>query len=362
MQEQEPAARLKHTIWIGFTTFFAYTGAYTARNILSAVMPQMLQERIFTNAELGSMGSMFFLLYGLGQLINGLLGDKIIAKYMVAAGLFFSGVLTALFPLCGVQSAFASLALWGVCGFLCSMLWGPITKLVGENTDARAGKIILTVLSVASHFGTAAAYIFAVLGVSARNWRFGFYLTGGFLMLAATVWYVSCSRMERAGAVKRGIAPKEGSARQEVGFRRLFTRGFVFMMIVTMLNGVARIAIAFWIPVFLSNRLGIKIEHVAALAFALPFLNMLGVFLTLYALKFMRDHLEKMCLLLFAVAAVMFAALFALDGTNVILSVAALFTASAAMAGVSNIIFSLYILRFSDTNKLSGIAGFLDFT
>ncbi len=46
----------------------------------------------------------------------------------------------------------------------------------------------------------------------------------------------------------------------------------------------------------------------------------------------------------------------------VVLSVGLLFFASAAMTAACNMIFSIYVLRFSGTGRLSGITGLLDFS
>ena len=86
--------------WLLATScFLAYTSCYAGRSILSAIMPQMIAETHFTRGDLGTMGSAFFLTYGAGQLVNGVLGDRIGAKHMVPFGLFFTGILLALFSL-----------------------------------------------------------------------------------------------------------------------------------------------------------------------------------------------------------------------------------------------------------------------
>ena len=53
--------------------------------------------------------------------------------------------------------------------------------------------------------------------------------------------------------------------------------------------------------------------------------------------------------------------LFFLRGAWAPASAVSLFLASGVMMGVCNLVFSVYILRFTDTGLLSGISGFFDF-
>ncbi|MCK9478202.1 MAG: MFS transporter [Firmicutes bacterium] len=350
---------VKNAIWVGAATFFAYAACYGARNVLSAIMPQMINEKVFTHEAFGGMASSFFLTYGIGQLINGLIGNKIKTKYMVTIGLFMSAILVAAFPLCG--SVQVSVLLWGFCGFLCSMLWGPISKLVGENTAPHLSRIVMTALSVASIVGTALAYLLAAISFRNGNWKIGFYITGALLAVISVLWYLCNVWMERAAIIKT-YKPVQKERPHQNKLKHLFTRGFIFMMIVTMLNGIIRNAVSFWIPAFISDKLKIEIEWVAAVSSVLPVFNLLGSFSSIYLLKFIQHDEKKLCWWFFILATVMFGVLYLIGERLALLSIVTLFIANAAMVAVCNLIFSVYAMRFADTGKLSGISGFLDFT
>jgi sugar phosphate permease len=119
--------RGEYNYWfLGGACFLAYTACYSGRGILSAMIPQILQETSLTKELLGRMGSAFFFSYGIGQLINGFIGDFVKPKYMVGLGLFLAGLVNCGFPI--FQSAMVQTVLWGVCGLCCSMLWGAPIK------------------------------------------------------------------------------------------------------------------------------------------------------------------------------------------------------------------------------------------
>ena len=90
------SANAKNAIKIGAMCFLSYLAVYLARNVLSTVTPQM-QAQGFTKADIGVASSLYFITYAFGQLINGAIGDKIKAKYMMSFGLALAGVSNFLF-------------------------------------------------------------------------------------------------------------------------------------------------------------------------------------------------------------------------------------------------------------------------
>ncbi len=352
-------SEVKKASIIGLSCFLAYGGCYIGRNILSSMLPQMIANNIYSRESLATMGSAFFITYGMGQLINGFIGNKISAKYMVFIGLFISGILSILFPL--FYSYSLSLILWGVCGFLCSMLWGPLSKLVGENTTAKVGRILLTLLTVASIAGTAVTYFLAIFSAIKSSWKLGFFITGVILIIISILWFIANTIMENTGIIKKKDAFFEPiNSKNSLGY--LLRNGFIAMTVVSMLNGVIRNAVTFWIPTFVSERFAVSVASAAAISSILPFVNLGGTLLSVYVAKHLHDDERKTLTILFAFTALMFTTMYLLNGKSMILNLAALFSASAAMTGACNMIFSFYVLRFADTGKISGITGFLDFS
>ena len=76
----------KKAIMIGSLCSVSYFAVYIARNILGAVTPQMVEEG-YSEAFIGRISSLYFVTYAVGQLINGAIGDRIKAKYMICIGL-----------------------------------------------------------------------------------------------------------------------------------------------------------------------------------------------------------------------------------------------------------------------------------
>lgn len=348
--------KFKKAVWIGSICCLAYAGCYTGRNILSAVMPQLIELGNFSESALGTMGSALLLCYGIGQLINGFLGNVIDAKFMVPIGLAVPGIMITIFPFC--NSNIIGIIGWGACGFFCSMLWGPMSKVIGENTERKTGRILITLMTTASVVGTLITYLLALIGSSVKNHVLPFVISGTLLLIISLIYYIFSVRMENRGMIKPH--PIQSVKKEDVSF--IVNIGFISMIIVTMLYGIIRNAVSFWIPTFISQNFSVSSQTAAAISIILPITNILGTFVTMYFARLARYREKFMCMLLFAFSTVMFIIVFLCKTSFAPVSISALFMASAAMTGACNMIFSIYVLHYTDTGLISGITGLFDFT
>jgi len=124
----------KKTIYIGAMCFLSYLAVYFARNILGAVTPHMLEDGIFTTEQIGTLSSVYFIVYAIGQLLNGMIGDKFKAKYMLGLGLACAGICNAAFPLFHDHIVIIYIT-YGMVGFFLSMIYGPMAKIIAENLE-----------------------------------------------------------------------------------------------------------------------------------------------------------------------------------------------------------------------------------
>ncbi|MEG2597137.1 MAG: MFS transporter, partial [Oscillospiraceae bacterium] len=241
------------TVLLGLMSFLSYNACYAGRSVLSAIMPEMTQNSSFTNEVLGVWGSMFFLTYGLGQIINGIIGDRIKAKYMVFIGLFLSGFVI-------IASAWATspsigALCWGLCGFLLSMLWGPLSKLIAENTTQTTGRILMTSLSAASILGNMVAYLVASLASAKHEWKWALYITGILMIVTAAAWFVILHALEKKNKLHTIHRQSESFQTNKQLFHSLKQNAIIPMLAVAIINGIIRNAVAFWIPTYIAEKL-----------------------------------------------------------------------------------------------------------
>lgn len=350
----------KTTLLLGGVSFCAYTACYAGRSVLSAIMPEMLKSNVYDKADFAYMGSAYFFTYGIGQIISGIMGDKIKAKYMVSIGLFLASITIFIFPF--ITKTNMGILLWGLCGLVLSMLWGPLTKVIAENTNPRLGQLLLTALSAASILGTMAAYIIATIASAYGQWKFAFYISAILLLLGSVIWYFCLYYLEKKNALKNTLSKSSEAKKNKELIGILIENSIIPMIFVAMINGVIRNAVTFWIPTYILEKLGALPTLATGITSVLPLINLAGVFTGVFLLKKLKDNEHMVSIVLFLLSTVMFISMCFINGRLFMLSIIFLFIASAAMAALGNMLFTSYCLRFRETGKISTVSGFLNFT
>ena len=112
--------RLKYLKWSTFlSATFGYGMYYVCRLSLNVVKKPIVDEGIFSETELGIIGSVLFFTYAIGKFTNGFLADRSNINRFMTTGL----LITALVNLClGFTNSFILFAiLWGISGWFQSM-------------------------------------------------------------------------------------------------------------------------------------------------------------------------------------------------------------------------------------------------
>ena len=187
----------KNAIMIGTMCSVSYLAVYITRNVLGVVSPEMIEEGVFTTEQIGSLSSVYFATYAVGQLINGVIGEKIKSKYMISVGLVMGGLCNFLFSVLSDNWYVAYIA-YGMTGFFLSMIYAPMTKTVAENTEPIYATRCSLGYTFSSFFGSPLAGVLAVLFA----WRGAFGASSVSLWVMGVLSYVFFSVLERKGIVK----------------------------------------------------------------------------------------------------------------------------------------------------------------
>ncbi len=105
-----------------------YLFYYTGRLAIGHAMPLMERDLGYSKQQLGWLAAAALATYGVGQAINGNLGDWLGARRMVTLGALGSMVLCWVFSF--LDTAFWLLVVWGANGFVQSMGWAPGGRLI----------------------------------------------------------------------------------------------------------------------------------------------------------------------------------------------------------------------------------------
>lgn len=298
-----PAA--KKAIQIASMCSLSYLAVYIAKNVLGAVSPQMIANGGFATEAIGTMSSIYFITYAVGQLVNGRIGDKIKAKYMISCGLVLAGLCFLLFSAQANASA-VSYVIYGLTGFFLSMIYGPMTKVVAENTDPQYAPRCSLGYTFSSFLGSPLA---GILGASLA-WRSVFATSSGALLTMGLVCFLVFSLFEKKGIVRYGQYEKPRE--QGGGIRILLKHKIIKFTFIAIITGVVRTTVVFWLPTYLSQHLGFSSEK-AALAFtAATFVISATTFVAVFLYERLGKNMNLTILVAFCSAAVCFTLVFLL--------------------------------------------------
>lgn len=338
---------------IGSCCAIAYLAVYVAKNALSAVSPQITQAGVFTTEQIGSMSSAYFITYAIGQLINGMVGDRIKGKYMISFGLILASLGFWVLP--GLtDSPWGAVAAYSTSGFCLAMIYGPMTKTVAENVDQRYAPRCSMGYTLASFLGSPVAGLLA----AALSWKWVFRTAGGVLVIMGIVCFAIFTVFERRGMIRYGqYQPK--AKNPAGGIRVLIKRQIARFTLVSMVTGVVRTTVVFWLPTYLASYLGFS-PDIAALIFTVVTLVIsCSVFVALFAYERLKRNMERLLLLAFSSAAVCFLAVFFVRQpvVNTVFLVLGILSSNSA----SSMMWSCYCPSLYDTGMVSSATGFLDF-
>ena len=190
-KEESLSSIKRRTRLLQWSTFlsatFGYGMYYVCRLSLNVVKKPIVEEGIFSETELGIIGSVLFFTYAIGKFTNGFLADRSNINRFMTTGL----LVTALVNLAlGFTNSFILFAvMWGISGWFQSM--GAACCVVGLSrwfTDKERGSYY-GFWSASHNIGEALTFIIVASVVSAFGWRYGFLGAGLVGLLgAAVVW------------------------------------------------------------------------------------------------------------------------------------------------------------------------------
>ena len=158
--------------WATFlSATLGYGVYYVCRLSMNVVRKPIVDDGVFTESQLGIIGSCLFFVYAVGKLTNGFLADRSNVKRFMSTGLLFS----ALINLClgFTESFYAFAVLWGLNGWFQSMgaASGVVSLSRWFEPDRRG--TYYGFWSASHNIGEALTFITIALLISWFGWKYG---------------------------------------------------------------------------------------------------------------------------------------------------------------------------------------------
>jgi sugar phosphate permease len=344
---------MRNAVLLGILCSVAYLAVYIARNVLGAVTPQMINSGLYSKEFIGTLSSAFFYFYAIGQLINGLLGEKINARNMISFGLIFAGVFNFILPY--IKGEFPITLVYSLSGFCLSMIYAPMTKVVAENTEPIHAVRCSLGYTFASFFGSPLAGVMASFIV----WQSVFKISSIFLWVMGIICFISFLIFEKKKIVVYGRFEKAKSEKKEGTIKELIRRNIISFTIVSVITGVIRTTVIFWMPTYFNQYLGFSEKTSTSVYSATTLVICASSFVAIILYEIFKRSMSRSLFYMFLVSTASFTLMFffKIPVLNIFLMVLGILSSNCA----TTILWSVYCNTLKDTGVVSGATGFLDF-
>jgi len=115
-------------IRILYSMFIGYALYYFTRKSFTFAMPGLIQDLGFDKSQLGLLGSVLSITYGISKFASGILSDRSNPRYFMSIGLMLTGVFNICF---GMSSSILMFAIfWGLNGWFQGCGWPPCARFL----------------------------------------------------------------------------------------------------------------------------------------------------------------------------------------------------------------------------------------
>ncbi|PCI78366.1 MFS transporter family glucose-6-phosphate receptor UhpC [Candidatus Aerophobetes bacterium] len=187
---EEREIKEKYRYWrfrVFYSMYIGYALFYFTRKSFTFAMPGMINDLGFDKSELGFLGSMLAITYGISKFLSGILSDKSSLRYFMSIGLVLTGVANIFF---GLSSSIMLFALFlAMNGFFQG--WGapPCAKLLSYWYSQTERGRWWGLWNTSHNIGGALIPLLCAFAIQTFGWRYAMYapgvaaiVTGFFLM------------------------------------------------------------------------------------------------------------------------------------------------------------------------------------
>lgn len=260
------------------TTIIGYALYYFVRKNLTVAMPAMEQNGI-NKTQLGLFLTAHGVLYGISKFANGIIGDRVSARWFMPIGLAFCALINIVFGMSASVLAFG--LLWAINGWFQGIGFPPCARLMTHWFPPHQLATKMGTWNISHSLG--AGLIAVLCGyLVPYNWRLCFFVPAGIALIGAA-WLAVVLRDTPESL---GLSPIEGTALVDhsdesiaSSLRRLvFANPYIWLLsIANFFVYAVRYGLLDWGPTFLKQARGIDLTNATWFVAAYEGFGLLGM-------------------------------------------------------------------------------------
>lgn len=334
----------------------AYFVSYLTRINYQALISEIVVAEGITKSLASLAVTGLFITYGVGQLISGVLGDRMDPRLLVFLGLGSSSVINLLMPLFSHPTAMT--VLWTVNGFSQALIWPPLVKIMSANLSEEKYEKAAFWVSCGSATATVLVYFLAPACITLAGWRFVFYICSGLGIGGSLVWLIWTMKMKLNVPEKKAAnTPAPSSPSKQVKLWDIIP----LLLISLAIQGLLRDGISTWTPSYLSETFELDTAISILISVVLPICSIFAYRICSLILKKCKGNEILCAMLLFGAFVVTSLCLYLFGNVHPILSALLLMLCSGVTHAINYVLICIAPRRFSQGN-VSSMSGLLNFS
>jgi OPA family sugar phosphate sensor protein UhpC-like MFS transporter len=175
--KEEVKKNYKHwRIRIFYSMFVGYAFYYLTRKSFTFAMPMLVQDLGMDKGQLGILGSIWAIAYGLSKFANGIIADRSNPRYFMSIGLIMTGACNIFFGTSSSLTVFA--IVWGLNGWFQGFGWPGCTRLLTHWYSQSERGRWWSFLNTSQNVGGALIPLIVCIMAEYYGWRVAMYCPG----------------------------------------------------------------------------------------------------------------------------------------------------------------------------------------
>lgn len=342
--------------------WFVYASSYFIRTCYAASIAAIVSEGTFSKGEVGLIGTAFFICYGIGQLVSGLIGDKINPFAMIVFG-SAAGSLSC-FAMAFADKIILMLIIWAANGFFQSMLWSPILRIFSETIDETLRKKAILNISLSLPVGTICAYLVSTAVIKYFNWKYVFVCGGICIFIASVLAVLNLffikNDIEKVKIGNVNATEINANPQKKPFLSAAVSSGLAIIVIPSFLHGMMRDGITNWVPTMINETYGVSASFSVFLTVALPVMNAFGAYAVVPLYKKLGENEMKTAGVVGITALLPMLLLLFIGKLPIYIIIILLAVTTSMMYALNYLIISLVPIRFAGCSRTSTVSGILN--
>ena len=359
----------RKTILFSILCCLVYFSSYITRINYGATIAEIVLSLDITKASASMAVTGSFITYGLGQIFNGIIGDRIKPRTMIFLGLCVTSICNIIMS--ALSNVYIMTVIWCINGFAQSMLWPPLTRVMSENLSPVEYQKTCVAVSASASAATIAIYLTVPLCITFSGWRPVFLLSAACGLAVSFIWIISVNSLTSSSHDINEDIDKDLDKNTDDNMiikptapsmnflTLLFHSGLNYVIVIILLHGILRDGITTWMPSYINDvyHLGTSISILNTAI--LPVFSIISLLAASYLYKSVKNEVKTSAIIWILGLICSFILIFVFKA-QVVVSILMMAIITGCMHGINLMLIGIFPARYKSTGRVSTVSGILN--